>query len=132
MLEVKFSDKGSFFRSTEEQVWIHFGDFLDECEGISYTLYLKSCLSRYFFVDGKTACDVNDVLVFFSGADSVPPLGFEKKPYVTFIHDNISKFCTASTYDLQLRLPTCHGEDYVAFAEAMTMSLKDNDGFGVV
>ena len=128
MLEVKFSDKGSFFRSTEEQVWIHFGDFLDECEGISYTLYLKSCLSRYFFVDGKTACDVNDVLVFFLGADSVPPLEFEKNH---MLHSHIY---TASTCDLQLRLPTCHGEDYVAliFAEATTMSLKDNDGFGVV
>ena len=70
--------------------------------------------------------------MFFSGADHVPPLGFSSKPKVSFLHDQSSKFCTASTCDIRLRLPTSHGEDYEAFRDALIMSFKDNDGFGVV
>lgn len=60
----------------------------------------------------------------------VPPLGFENKPSIVWLYGSTAKFATASTCDVQLRLPTCHGEDYAAFKEALIMSLKDNDGFG--
>ena len=30
---MKFSEEGHNMRSKEEQAWVHFGDFLDECEG---------------------------------------------------------------------------------------------------
>ena len=30
---VEFSEEGHNMRSKEEAAWIHFGDFLDECEG---------------------------------------------------------------------------------------------------
>lgn len=58
-----------------------------------------------------------------------------KTPKVEFlpVHDQfgfLQKFCTASTCDIILRLPTCHGESYDLFKECMIMSLKDNDGFG--
>ena len=79
-------------------------------------------------VEGKTGCKVEDVLVFFTGADHVPPLGFEGAS-LTFQHSPTDKFATASTCDPELRLPTCYGEDIDAFEEAM---LKDNDGFGGV
>lgn len=81
---------------------------------------------------GCTGCTISDVLVFLSGADQVPPLGFIPSPKVSFLHSPTSKFSTASTCDICLRLPTCHGEDYQAFKEAMVSSLKDNDGFGGV
>ena len=83
-------------------------------------------------IEGKTDCGVDEVLVFFSGASHVPPLGHSPNPPVSFLHGETSKFCTSSTCDNCLRLPTCHGEDYQAFADAMAMSLKDNDGFGGV
>ena len=62
----------------------------------------------------------------------MPPLGFDKDCSVTFLHDPTAKLATSSTCDLELRLPTCHGEDYTSFKEAFTMSLKDNDDFGGV
>ena len=68
--------------------------------------------------------------MFVTGAARVPPLGFHHRPKVEFLY--AGKFCTASTCDLQLRLPTIHGDDYQAFEEAMIMSLKGNDGFGGV
>ncbi len=75
------------------------------------------------------------MLKFTSGADRLPPLGFEKTPKVEFlpVYDQfgfVRKFATASTCDITLRLPTCHGESYNLFKESMIMSLKDNDGFG--
>ena len=85
-----------------------------------------------FFEEEKlTDCSIEDVLVFFSGTDRVPPLNFEKQPTIT-LHNAYAKFATASTCDLQLRLPTGYGEDYDAFKSAMVMALKDNDGFGGV
>lgn len=80
------------------------------------------------FIEGQTGCSVEDVLVFATGSESVPALGFEKMPSVVF--SSTGRFCTASTCDLVLRLPTTNGENYDAFKEAMIMSLKDNDGFG--
>lgn len=129
---------GSSRRQAEEQAWVHFVDFLDECEGIQcvFTSVGKPIHFMYliYHADGNSGCDVKDILVFFTGADRIPPLGFSKVPKVTFLHSNVTtlKFCTASTCDLQLRLPTCHGEDYEAFKDAMIMSLKGNDGFGGV
>lgn len=35
---VEYSPKGSHWRPAEEQAWLHFSDFLDECEGTSYKL----------------------------------------------------------------------------------------------
>ena len=80
--------------------------------------------------EGTTSCSIEDVLVFITGSDRVPPLGFDVKVKVMFLHSG--RFCTSSTCDLQLRIPISHGENYEAFEEAMIMSLKDNDGFGGV
>ena len=85
----------------------------------------------FYRVEGKTGCQVEDVLIFFTGADHVPPLGFEGTS-LTFQHSPTDKFATASTCNPELCLPTCYGEDLDAFEEAMIMSLKDNDGFGGV
>ena len=55
---------------------------------------------------------IADVLVFFTGFNSVPQTGFSDQPTVTFLHENYHRFCTSSTCDLTLRLPTAHGDDY--------------------
>lgn len=114
LVVVNFSVEGSSLRRAEEQAWVNFADFLDECE------------------EGTTDCSVEDVLIFFTGAAKIPPLGFEKVPSITFQHCPTAKFATSSTCDPELRLPTRHGDDVVAFREAMIMSLMDNDGFGGV
>ena len=72
------------------------------------------------------------MLVFFTGANAVPPLGFDTQPLVSFLHGQAARLCTASTCELHFRLPTCYGEDYAAFREAMILSLLGNDGFGGV
>lgn len=75
---------------------------------------------------------MTDILIFFTGAERLPPLGFFSEPRIVFLGRESGKLATASTCDLTLRLPTVHGEDYESFKESMTMSLKGNDGFGGV
>ena len=81
-----------------------------------------------FFTEEMTVCKLDDVLIFFTGADRIPPLGFDHEAHVCFLHDQNDRFCTASTCDLELRLPCCHHENYGAFREAMVMSFYDNEG----
>ena len=92
--------------------------------------HFESMLSYY--AEGNIDCGVDDVLVFFSGADRVPPLGFSTKPKVSFLYSQSLKLCTSSTCDIRLRLPTSHKEDYQSFKDAMILSFKNNDGFGGV
>jgi len=99
LLSVDDEVVGTANRATEEQTWIHFVDFLDECEG-TFTLstQAQAIQCRYYFpyVNSGRCARV-------TGADRVPPLGFEKQPIVTFCD---GKYATASTCSLELRLPT--------------------------
>ena len=79
--------------------------------------------------DGKEV-QIEDIVIFFSGAERVPPLGFPNKPSLTFLHDN-SIFPTSSTCLLELRLPVKHCK-YENFKEAMITALKGHGGFRMV
>ena len=71
------------------------------------------------------------MLVFFSGSYVIPPLGFEQRPTLSFLHGSIAKFPTASTCDIHLHIPAIYTK-YEDFKEAMIIALKSNDGFGGV
>lgn len=60
----------------------------------------------------KIECSLEDVLVF-SGAARILHLGFEKHPM--FTHNHGGQLATASTCDLQLHIPTIHGNNYPKF-----------------
>ena len=85
----------------------------------------------FFFIDEDNACNLKDVLIFFSGSDRVPPLGYDVSPSLVFLHHSNARFPTASTCDLQLRLPASY-VDYEGFKEAMLLGIKGNNGFGCV
>ena len=72
-----------------------------------------------------------DVLVFFTGADREPPLGFSPQPTLTFLDDNNHDILpTSSTCSLELRLPVHHS--YSSFKDAMISAVKGHGGFGLV
>ncbi len=66
------------------------------------------------------------MLIFLSGAEQIPVL---KQPTIIFQEAILA---TTSTYDLQLRLPTMHGNNYDEFKESLILSIVCNDGFGMV
>ena len=69
-----------------------------------------------------------DLLIFTTGSDREPPLGFMKTARVFFNHDPEAKLATASTCDLHLCLPI--RMDYSQFKQMMLDSLLLYNGFG--
>lgn len=69
-----------------------------------------------------------DILIFFTGADQPPPLGFSSTPVLLFAEDNI--LASASTCALRLTLPLAH-KTYDSFKEAMILSIMGHGGFGL-
>lgn len=102
-------------REKEAATFIHFMDFIDECEdGTAIT------------EDGR-AVTHEDILTFFTGADRPPPLGFQPKPT---LHFSDAELASAQTCDMGLSLPICHKE-YKTFKEKFMLSSLGHDGFGM-
>jgi hypothetical protein len=102
-------DDGPNKRHKEEQAWNFFSDFLDECE------------------DGKTTCQVSDILMFLSATDRIPPVGFDQDISVSF-KGGLEKYITASTCDFHIYLPTCY-DAYEDFRNSIIYALKNSEGF---
>ena len=88
--------------------------------------------TKYFvaIAEANSMISLKDVLIFFTGTDREPPLGFDCQPKLTFA-DSTQLFATASTCELILRLPLRHSS-YEDFKSYMEMSFKGNDYFGLV
>ena len=71
------------------------------------------------------------MLVFFTGSDRKPTGLYNQIPKLTFLHGSNDTLATASTCELNLRLPVCY-TDYDQFKERMTLSFKGHGGFGLV
>jgi len=108
---------------------------------LHYTEYLTQ-LAYCTVSDGTRRISLEDVLVFWTGASSVPPLGFPA-PSILDEHQTADKplsisFCSgddgrlpyASTCGLKLWLPLrC---ELVEFERRLTMAFRDCGGFGKV
>lgn len=77
---------------------------------------------------GDTTCSLEEILIFCTGSDCMPPGGFYKKIDVVFLGPG-EIFPTASTCSLELRIPTCHN-DSSSFNENMELALKCGMEFG--
>lgn len=74
-----------------------------------------------------TSIFLSDFLVFCTGSDCQPPLGFSKDPEIQFLHrDGLP---TASTCDLVFRLPT-GWDTYAMFREKVIEALLSNKVLG--
>ena len=104
-LEARFSNPDSHrkLRAKEEASYMHFLDFLEECDGriliimqfsIPVTLLLQYIgdLQRCVSLFRGNCCTVNGMtitlqhlLIFCTGADHEPPLGFQKQAVLEFL-----------------------------------------------
>ena len=82
-----------------------------------YTSFLYAALCRH-----------SDAPRLFTGADTIPPLGFPHPPTLYFSPEN--PYPTASTCAIQLTLPTKH-ESYDSFKKAMSYGLLNHGGFAL-
>lgn len=68
------------------------------------------------------------VLNFFTGAEEIPPEGFNNQPVLNFNPNEVLP--TSSTCAVQLTLPTKYSEDYEAFKKMLDMGFVCHGGFG--
>ncbi|XP_051814886.1 G2/M phase-specific E3 ubiquitin-protein ligase-like isoform X3 [Acanthochromis polyacanthus] len=94
--------------------------FQEECRTMTFW---QDYLQDAEFEEGVS---LEDILVFFTGCDSIPALGFSPKPSLEFI--NHSRFPVANTCDNILRIPL-HAS-YTAFKHDMDFAIRNSPGFG--
>ena len=151
-LEARFSnpDSDRALRAKEEASYMHFLDFLEKYEGRNLTIIICSLILyqlnifllqyigdyRHVFlssegtihtVDGMTVT-LQHLLIFCTGADREPPLGFHKQAVLEFLHTGV--LSTASMCDLIFLMPTSYHDNYAKFKEMMVESLISGLEFG--
>ena len=81
--------------------------------------------------DGEADITFSDLLTFWTGADAVPPIGFEKTPTVDFFTrvTGERRFPAASTCGLVIWLPR-GVVDSEELMELLVFGIKNTAGFG--
>ena len=69
-------------------------------------------------------------LSFSTGAESIPPLGFDSPLSLQFNSHNV--FPMASTCALELTLPSQYFNNATKFQERMAYAMKNHGGFGCI
>ena len=78
---------------------------------------------------GDAPVDIGDCLALFTGAECIPPTGFDTNCTLNF--NSSAVYPTASTCALLLTLPTKYYEDYYHFKDKMFFGLMNHGGFGL-
>lgn len=114
LYRVNYSEDGSNDKENEEKTMYCFELFLQDLE------------------DNEVEdLSLNDLLIFITGADSIPPLGFDDLIFIAFYdqEDQVKRLPYASTCSLSLYLPRAF-EDAQEFKHLMSMALIHGVGFG--
>ncbi|XP_078811933.1 uncharacterized protein LOC105357912 [Oryzias latipes] len=112
LFNVSFSAPGSNRRQLENTAFIFWKDWLLEVD------------------EGSRPVTLGQILVFASGTDTIPPLGFPTRPKLVFLHwEGVPRiFPEANTCDVTLRLPL--HSSYSAFVEHMESGIIQSPTFG--
>lgn len=86
----------------------------------------------YIFTEGSTVVTLEDVFIFATGTNSIPPLGLLPSPILSFLlkdeEDGQSKFPIANTCANQLKLPI--HSSYDLFKENVEFGILNSPNFG--
>ncbi|XP_026108876.1 G2/M phase-specific E3 ubiquitin-protein ligase-like [Carassius auratus] len=119
LFKVSFSEQGSSRRLEEERAVGQWRDWLIDIEGGDVVLTIEEEV-RVTFVD----------LMFATGTNRIPPLGFDPVPTLAFLHDPVNGvkrvFPEANTCGLILRLPI-----YDSFSSHTILGIVQSPHFGL-
>ena len=88
-------------------------------------------VTTHHCADGDiSSVSLSIILSFFTGAEYLPPAGFESGAEMWFDPENI--FPTASTCSLVLTLPTKYHNSPKLFQDQMIYALQNHGGFGML
>ena len=157
LFDIEFSLTGSSSRQLEEATVIHWNEFLQEvenglagmlanylcslsvknywffyhelCAPVMICVFFSTVVSAVHSIEGEIEerAITLDILTFATGADRIPPLGFED--ILTLKFDSSTRFPLASTCSLSLSLPT-RFNDYQDFRKAVIEGVVSGFGFG--
>ncbi|XP_049926216.1 G2/M phase-specific E3 ubiquitin-protein ligase-like isoform X2 [Epinephelus moara] len=124
LFQVTFSVAGSSRRLEEERAVGHWRDWPIDVEGGDAVLIQDGLEPVHITLE--------DVLMFATGADRIPPLGFSVVPSLAFLHEPLNsqrkrKFPEANTCALIMRLPM-HAS-YEQFSDSMISGIKQSPQF---
>ena len=71
---------------------------------------------------------MGNLLSFFTGAEYIPPMGFND---ATLNFNDSNLYPTASTCSLSLTLPTQYYKSYNAFKDNIIFGIQNHGGFGL-
>uniref|UniRef100_A0A3P9CG92 HECT domain-containing protein n=1 Tax=Maylandia zebra TaxID=106582 RepID=A0A3P9CG92_9CICH len=80
----------------------------------------------FFYLIVENDVSLEDILVFCTGCDSIPALGFSPKPSLEFVTN--CRFPVANTCENILRIPV-HAV-YTTFKSDMDFAIRNSPGFG--
>ncbi len=83
----------------------------------------------YYFIDGVFEITLDQLLVFASGADRIPVLGFSPQPTLNFTHEMGQKYPEANTCVVKLKLPI--HDTYEMFCKYMCEGIIQAPTFGL-
>ncbi|XP_053329662.1 G2/M phase-specific E3 ubiquitin-protein ligase-like [Spea bombifrons] len=113
LFQIRFSQKGSNAFLVEQRIVSYWRDFLQDVE------------------ERQTSATLGGILVFATGADCVPPLGFEPAPSIEFLHSATNEECLlplANTCINCLKLPI--HSTFCNFKSNMDFAIINTQGFG--
>ena len=87
---------------------------------------LTLCTDGTVITENQEPVTLEDILIFFTGSDCEPPLGFHPKPTLKFTDLDLA---TAGFCEMGFCLPIKH-DQYDIFKEKLVLSLLGHDGFG--
>ncbi len=116
LFQIEYSEKGSNRHASEENTLSFWFDFLQDVE------------------EGESDVIMPELLFFFSGCKSIPPLGFQPTPQIQFLHwpeenGKLSSLPKGNTCANVLHLPVVH-KQYAAFKESLEFGFRNAKGFG--
>ena len=86
---------------------------------------------HHFCVGETDTCiEFATVLSFTTGAEAIPPMGFNEPLSLHF--NSYNQFPTASTSALELTLPTQYYNNCNEFKKKKTYGMKNHGGFGML
>lgn len=102
------------------------------CWELNAHYWCKYCFCFPFRLEGTRPVTLEQMLIFASGIDCIPPLGFPNHPTIQFLHDSNGYrriFPEANTCEVLLRLPL--HPSYSIFTEYMESGILQSPTFGL-
>ena len=123
-----YSPVGSNKRVLEENIlmtWVRYLQYVEGKIEQGIIEYFKLLLLEIRVITTPT---LRDIMVFLTGCDSIPPLGFgDVSPAILF--SDADGFLTVSTCSLTLTFPRAFSTDFQLFKERMTLAILGSQVF---